>query len=317
MMKTVLSGVEQRTQLVGRNRLELLIFQLGTAQRFAINVFKVREVILTPKFSPVPNAATALCGLANVRGATIPLIDLAATLGLGRTENPSAGYVIVTEFNRSVQGFLVASVDRIVNMKWEDILPPPNGMDRDAYLTAITYLNEDMVQVLDVERVLVEVMGPPDSISPDIKSMEAAKPRNPRRAVVVVDDSSVARNQIKRILDELDIRCVVFSGARRALEQLKAWAGEGGLQERIAMIISDIEMPDMDGYTLTTAIRADPQLKDLYVVLHSSLSGVFNNAMVAKAGADRFVAKFSADDLAREVIARIGHAPIAPAAVAG
>lgn len=303
-MSTLLAGIRQRTQLVGHNRLELLLFQLGTGQRFAINVFKVREVIMCPELSWVPNAHPTVRGLANIRGNTIPVIDLGMALGRSALEDPSAGFVIVTEFNRSVQAFLVSGVDRIINMNWEDIHPPPRGMEGDAYLTAVTQVNDQMIQVIDVEKVLAEVLGISAEVSESIVQQEEHNTQGLRH-VLVVDDSSVARNQIKRTLEQVGISCTLANNGREALEILKGWAEQGPPAERIAMVISDIEMPEMDGYTLTAEIRRDQRLACLYVLLHSSLSGVFNNAMVEKVGADEFIAKFKADELAKVVLARM------------
>ena len=280
-MVGLLEDVKQRTQLVGHNRLELLLFELGTNQRFGINVFKVREVIVCPHLSWVPNAHPAIRGIANIRGNTISIIDLGMALGREPLEDPEQGFVIVSELNRSVQGFVVSAVDRIINLNWEDILPPPRGMEGDSYLTAVTQLDNDMIEVVDVEKVLAEVMGSSWSVSDRIKESDT-KEENDLRHVLVVDDSSVARNQIKRTLEQIGVECTTVNNGRKALDVLQAWASESAVAKRIAMVISDIEMPEMDGYTLTAEIRSDPRLENLYVMLHSSVSGVFNNAMVKK-----------------------------------
>jgi two-component system chemotaxis response regulator CheV len=303
-MVGLLEDIKQRTQLVGHNRLELLLFQLGTDQRFAINVFKVREVIVCPRLSWVPNAHPSIRGIANIRGNTMFIIDLGMALGREPLEDPEQGFVIVSEFNKSVQGFVVSAVDRIINMNWEEILPPPEGRDGDNYLTAVTQFDADMIEVVDVEKVLAEVMGTSWSVSASIKDSDTRE-ANDLRHVLVVDDSSVARNQIKRTLEQVGVECTTVNNGREALEILQGWASESAVAKRIAMVISDIEMPEMDGYTLTAEIRSDPRLEYLYVLLHSSLSGVFNNAMVGKVGADEFIPKFSADELAEAVLAHV------------
>lgn len=302
-MANVLDEVRRRTQLVGHNRLELLLFRLDGEQRFAINVFKVREVITCPELIWVPNAHVSVCGLATIRGKTVPIIDLGTSLGRDPIEEPGDGFVIVTEFNRSVQGFLVSSVDRIANLHWEGIEPPPRGADQETYLTAVTRVDERMVEVVDVEMVFSEVMGIQDSVSTEVLLArgEDATLRDGRH-ILVVDDSSVARNQIKRTLDQIGIPCRLANNGRQALDMLRGWAQDGDINEQISMVISDIEMPKMDGYTLTAHIRKDARLKGLFVLLHSSLSGVFNNAMVERVGANRFIAKFNADDLASVVL---------------
>ncbi|RJQ45332.1 MAG: chemotaxis signal transduction protein CheV [Gammaproteobacteria bacterium] len=300
-MASVMEGVNQRTQLAGHNRLELLLFRLNGKQRFGINVFKVQEVIQCPPLTRVPKSHSMVRGVAHMRGKTIPVLDLSAAIG-GRPLADCAGcYVIITEYNRSVQGFLVGGVERIINMKWQDILPPPKGSGANSYMTAVTNLDGELVEIIDVEKVLAEVSGIKMEVSQALVQDSAGKQAN--RNVLVVDDSGVARKQVARTLEQIGIACTVANDGREALEQLQRWAAEGApITERLLMVISDIEMPEMDGYTLTTEIRRDERLKDLRVLLHSSLSGVFNTALVKKVGADQFLPKFSADELAKAVL---------------
>lgn len=303
-MASLLDSVDQRTRLAGHNRMELLLFRMGGSQMFGINVFKVQEVIQCPSLTRVPNAHPVVCGIANMRGKTLPVLDLAMAVGKTPVEDPSQCYVIITEYNRRVQGFLVGSVDRIININWDSILPPPQGAGITSYLTAVTKVDEKLVEIIDVEKVLSEVVGQTVEISDEIREVVAQKEEQPVH-ILVVDDSSVARNQVKRTLEQVGFSCTLAKNGAEALALLQAWAEEGPIYERIAMMISDIEMPEMDGYTLTAAVRRDPRLKDLYVLLHTSLSGVFNNAMVEKVGADRFIAKFNPDELAGGVMASI------------
>lgn len=305
-MASILDDVDRRTQMVGQNRLELLLFSLGGKQRFGINVFKVREVIQCPPLAHLPKSHPAIRGVATIRGKTIPVIDLSMAIGKPPMMEVSGGYVIVTEYNRSVQGLLVNGMDRIVNTKWESVLPPPKGAGNNSYLTAVTKLDDHLVEILDVEKVFAEVIHYSVEVSAEVvgiglSSEEAAAPH-----VLIVDDSSVARGQIKRTLDQIKVSYTLASDGREALGVLKQWAeANDPLLGRLSMVISDIEMPEMDGYTLTSEIRKDPRLQDLYVILHSSLSGVFNDAMVKKVGASQFIAKFSADDLAMVVLDRL------------
>jgi two-component system, chemotaxis family, chemotaxis protein CheV len=300
-MSSVLASVDQRTKLAGHNRLELLLFRLGTAQRYGINVFKVQEVIQCPKLTRVPHANPVVRGIANMRGKTIPVMDLSMAIGMAPVDDIENSYVIITEYNRSVQGFLVSTVDRIINMKWQDILPPPAGAGMGSYLTAVSNVDNQLVEIIDVEKVLSEVIGVVDDISQSVLD-NAQNREQVRRHVLVVDDSSVARNQIKRCLEKIGYEITLANDGRRGLEQLIKWAEEGDIHETVSLVISDVEMPEMDGYTLTTEIRKDPRLAGLYVLLHTSLSGVFNNAMIEKVGANKFIAKFQADYLAQAVL---------------
>ncbi|MFZ5594225.1 MAG: chemotaxis protein CheV [Pseudomonadota bacterium] len=305
-MASILDDVDRRTQMVGQNRLELLLFSLDGKQRFGINVFKVREVIQCPPLAHLPKSHPAIRGVATIRGKTIPVIDLSMAIGNSPMMEVSGGYVIVTEYNRSVQGLLVNGMDRIVNTKWESVLPPPKGAGNNSYLTAVTKLDDHLVEILDVEKVFAEVIHYSVEVSAEVADIGPASEEAAAPHVLVVDDSSVARGQIKRTLDQIKVSYTLASDGREALKVLKQWAeANDPLLARLSMVISDIEMPEMDGYTLTSEIRKDPRLQDLYVILHSSLSGVFNDAMVKKVGASKFIAKFSADDLAMAVLNRL------------
>lgn len=309
-MSGVLASVDMRTQLAGHNRLELLLFRLNGKQLFGINVFKVQEVIQCPPLTQFPDSHRVVRGVANMRGRTVTVMDLGRAVGLRGVENPEENFVVVTEYNQHVQGFLVGGVDRIVNMHWEEILPPPKGIGADNYLTAVTKVDGELVEIVDVEKVLAEVVGWNEDVSQEFveeaADTEDGEERKP--IILVADDSSVARNQIKRTLEQLGIECVLANDGKQALETLQSWAGQENeipLNERLFMVISDIEMPEMDGYTFTTEVRRDPRLADLHILLHTSLSGVFNNAMVEKVGANDFIAKFQPDVLAKAVLGRL------------
>lgn len=305
-MAGVMDEVNQRTRLAGHNRLELLLFRLGSRQRFGINVFKIQEVIKCPPLTHVPGSHPVVRGIAHMRGKTITVMDLGLAIGGPALKDYAGCFIIITEYNRSIQGFLVGSVDRIVNMKWETILPPPKGAGNNSYMTAVTHVDNDLVEIIDVEKVLAEVNGTVTEVSDAVLQHggEEAAERRTHQHILVVDDSSVARKQIVRTLEQLGVTCTVACDGRQALTLLQQLAEDEStpMTERFAMIISDVEMPEMDGYTLTTEIRKDPRLKDLYVMLHTSLSGVFNAALVQKVGANTFLPKFHADDLAQNVI---------------
>lgn len=299
-MAGMLDGIDRRTQLVGANRLELLLFRLHGPQLYGINVFKVQEVIRCPALRHMPNSNRVVKGVANMRGRTIPVIDLCMAMSGPAMEVTENSFVIIADYNRTTQGFLVEGVERIVNMNWEEILAPPKGSGKNSYMTAVTRVDDKLVEIIDVEKILSEVVGVTSDISESIvtgNTIEAGA------NILVADDSSVARKQIKRTLDQLGIESTLVNDGQEALDILIDWAKEDPkIADHLTMVISDVEMPNMDGYTLTTEIRKHPLLKDLHVILHTSLSGVFNQAMVEKVGANKFIAKFNADELAGAVI---------------
>jgi two-component system chemotaxis response regulator CheV len=304
-MAGVMDSVNQRTQLVGQNRLELLLFRLEGNQLYGINVFKVKEVLQCPKLTIMPKSSRVVRGVASLRGGTIPILDLAIATGGTGLEDLKNSFVIITEYNTKVQGFLVRSVERIVNMNWEEIHPPPKGTGRDHYLTAVTRVDNQLVEIIDVEKILAEVAPTSEAISEGVVDV-ATQAKAVTKRVLICDDSSVARKQVIRCLETIGVEVVALNDGRAAYDYLRNMVEEGRHPEReLLMLISDIEMPEMDGYTLTAEIRADQRMQKLHIILHTSLSGVFNQAMVKKVGADDFLAKFRPDELAARVVARI------------
>jgi len=312
-MSSFITGVDQRTSLAGMNRMELLLFTIRGSQLFGINVFKVREVIRTPHISPVPKSDSRVVGVSDIRGQTMPMIDLAKALELEpiAPENYQNSLTIVTEFNSSIQGFLVEDVDRIVHLRWEDILPPPPTLQGVNYLTGITRAQEQIVEIVDVEKVLVEVSGITNEVSDEFISQRKIDTNGQDFFILAADDSVVARSQLKGVFEKLGLQHKVVKNGKEALDLLTKWADESdkGLAQkvcdRVLMVISDIEMPVMDGYTLTTGIRKDDRLKDLFVVLNSSLSGGFNDTLTEKVGANVFISKWHSDELAETIIGQM------------
>ena len=294
-MAGVLAGVDQRTQLAGHNRFELLLFKLHGRQRFGINVFKVQEVIQCPELIQIPKSHSVICGVAHLRGKTISVLDLSMAIGMPAISRDENSFVIVTEYNRTVQGFLVGSVDRIINIGWDQVNAPPKGAGKEGYLTAVTEVDKELIEVIDVEKVMKEVMGGADSASDEAIDQEAIGEND---HILIVDDSSVARNQVKRVCTQIGIECTVLKDGQEAWDHLTELSEQGvNISEHYSMIISDVEMPRMDGYTLATKIKNHSEMKKVYLILHTSLSGVFNTSMVEKVGANQFLAKFNPDAL--------------------
>ncbi|WP_105190549.1 chemotaxis protein [Pseudoalteromonas sp. T1lg48] len=303
-MAGILDSVNQRTQLVGQNRLELLLFKLKGRQRFGINVFKVREVLQCPALTKMPKSNPYIRGVAHIRGQTISVIDLSMAVGGPAITDTQDCFVIIAEYNRTVQGFLVGGVERIVNMNWENIMPPPSGAGRYSYLTAVTEIDKELVEILDVEKILAEISPVNTEVSQGIADDGEMQRDIGERIVFIADDSAVARNQVKRALEPLGVQTELAKNGKEALVRLKEIAEldcQNTITERVALLISDVEMPEMDGYTLTAEVKADPKLAPMHVILHTSLSGVFNRAMIEKVGADDFIAKFNPDELASAV----------------
>lgn len=301
-MAGILESVNQRTQLVGQNRLELLLFRLRGQQLYGINVFKVREVLNCPRLFNMPRQHRVVRGVAHVRGSSISIIDMGACVGMPDIEKPEDSLVIITEYNMKIQGFLVNSVDRIINKNWESVLPPPTGSGSVSYLTAVTHNDDQLIEILDVEKIISEIAPVSDKVSDEFIAINDDSGNKTDRKVLIVDDSAVARKQIQRALAQMNIESDLKKDGKEALMYIRGMLDEGRRpQDEYFLIISDVEMPEMDGYTFTSELKGDPRTADMYILMHTSLSGVFNLNMVKKVGADDFLPKFKADELAERV----------------
>ncbi|KQA25253.1 chemotaxis protein CheW [Vibrio metoecus] len=307
-MTGILDSVNQRTQLVGQNRLELLTFRLNGRQRYGINVFKVKEVLQCPKLTAMPNLHRLVKGVAHIRGQTVSVIDLSLAIGGRPTVDVDKSFVVIAEFNRTIQAFLVSSVERIINMRWEAILPPPDGSGKANYLTAVTNIDNELVEIIDVEKILAEIAPVNEAMTKDI-GQEIAQVEQEKeivRRILIADDSSVARKQVQRAIESIGFEVISTKDGKDAYEKLLEMSREGPILNQISLVISDIEMPEMDGYTLTAEIRRSNELERYFMLfLHSSLSGVFNQAMVERVGANAFIAKFNPDELGNAVKAAL------------
>lgn len=311
-MTSLLSQIDARSRLAGTNKLEILLFSLGldraTGRRetFGINVFKVREVMRTPAITAAPEMPDTVTGMVSLRGALVPVVDLAK---FARIEHDSPREVmIVTEYNDHVQGFLVEAVDTILRLDWSTMrLPPEMVVARmGGLVTAVTQLADGrLVMMLDVEKVLDDTTGGDGSRDYlAITPLAAA----PRASIYFCDDSQIARNQIRRTLDALGLSYVETCNGRQAWEALdraaqRARDGSRSAAAAIAAIITDVEMPEMDGYMLTRRIKSDARLAGIPVIMHSSLSAGQNQGLGYTVGVDEYVSKFEPQRLA-EVLRR-------------
>ncbi|MGH8157265.1 MAG: chemotaxis protein [Rhodanobacter sp.] len=312
MSGTLLDKVERHTRLAGHNRVAMLLFRLGDEQLFGINVFKVREVLRRPPLERMPGMHALLAGTCDYRGQTIPVIDLAAALGYAPLLDVESAHLMVTEFSRSMQGFLVADLQHMVHCEGDSLVAPPSTLGFGARVNAVTRINGALLAVVDVEHVLASIDAAPAELSVQMQRVAGARMLNPRR-IMVVDDSVIARRRLVSLFKQMNIECVVARDGREALDRLLELT-QAEPSERVNLVVSDIEMPRLDGYALTRAIRETPALRRLKIVLHSSLSGQFNQTMVQEVSADHFVAKFQPDLLAQAVLDLLPESAEAPAA---
>ncbi|MBV7314975.1 chemotaxis protein [Shewanella sp. NIFS-20-20] len=271
----------------------LLLFRLNQQQSFALGTLKVRELVPFSSFNTIPHAHACILGTATIRGVTIPIIDMAKAVGY-RPLHPdeySTCYIIITDCQRSLTGFMVRHIERIIECDWKKILPPPTSLRSNAYLTGVTYYQEQLVQLLDIERVLNQIFPPKiGRVSVNELQREQLKGIN----ILLVDDSMVARKQLADALDDLHIPYEVTANGQQALTMMKAAAAH---QQAFDVLVSDIEMPGLDGYELAFAVRDNAHLKHTYIILHTSLSSEICVTQAHQVGANEALTKFDATEL--------------------
>ena len=321
-MSELLKSIDARTKLAGTNKLEILLFTLGTnsntgrRETFGINVFKVREVMRTPPITSAPEMPASVEGMVSLRGALVPVVDLAKYAGVA-TDSPRS-IMIVTEYAGHTQGFLVEGVDTILRLDWSQMKVPPDMMmaEMGGLVTAVTELPDGrLVMMMDVEKVLSETTKYDDEVV-----FRNIKPLNdPSLTVFFADDSIVARKQIIRTLDAMHVKYVEAINGRAAwdeLERVAAYAQASGQQvsDLVSLVLTDVEMPEMDGYILTKKIKTDPRFLGVPVIMHSSLSGMSNQQLGKSVGVDEYVPKFEPQKLSETLTRRLlGSVPVAQA----
>jgi len=312
-MDTVQQDIDERTQLTGTNKFELLLFRLGeadngsNAELYGINVFKIREIVAMPPVTAIAGSVPHMLGVVNLRGQIISVLDLPSIVGC--TPRTGLNIMLVTEFARTTQAFAVESVEDIVRLDWNQVMSAEaNSMH--SLVTSIARLDGNvdgtrLAQVLDVETILRE-MFPHDV--PDVKP-EDVGPQvvlKPGSVILAADDSVVARMLIQQGLEAMGTPYIMTKSGKEAWDRLQELAAKAdaegvSIRDKVALVLSDLEMPEMDGFTLTRNIKQNERFKSLPVVIHSSLSGTANEGHVRSVGADAYIAKFHAEDLASTI----------------
>ncbi len=314
-MKTVQNEVDERTNLTSSNKFELLLFRLGAdsalgqSELFGINVFKIREIVAMPSITPIVGATPHSLGVVNLRGQVIPVLDLPSIVGC--TPKTGLNIMLVTEYARTTQAFAVESVEDIVRLDWKQVLSADNSGAGRNMVTSIARLdgNADgtrLAQVLDVEAILQMVSPSSAPQIDDSPKVGAELNLRPGTIILAADDSFVARSLIERGLKAMHAPFEMTKSGKEAWDRLNAIADAAEAEgktvlDKISLVLTDLEMPEMDGFTLTRKIKQDPRFSKIPVVIHSSLSGSANEDHVRSVGADAYVAKFVAEDLAKTI----------------
>ncbi len=278
--------------------LSLLLFTLRSGKLMAINLLKVSEIIPCPPLTRLPESHPHVKGVATLRGNSLSVIDLSRAIGEMPLLDPSGGCLIVTDISRSKQGLHVQGVSKIIHCLTTDIRPPPYGAGVKSFITGVTQVDGSLVQVLDIEKVIHGIAPAPIVAAPETLGEEDAM-LLAQANILVVDDSQVALQQSVLTLRNLGLECHTARSAREAIDTLLELQGTPG---QINVLVSDIEMSEMDGYALTRTLRETPDFKDLYVLLHTSLDSKMNSEKANAAGANAVLTKFSSPELTQCLI---------------
>ncbi len=311
--------IDERTNLTSNSMFELLLFRLGEApgsnrrELFGINVFKVREILVMPEITSMVNMPPEVMGVANIRGQMITVINLPAVVGT--TPTKGLGILLVTEFARTTQAFAVEEVNEIVRLEWKHVLSAEKS--GGGLVTSIARLdgaaeNTRLAQVLDVEQILRDVLPQEEKASDRADPGKLTLP--PGTVILAADDSAVARMMIEGGLKAMGVPYIMTHTGQEAWDKVQSMQEEAlaegkTIRDKIALVLTDLEMPVMDGFTLTRNIKQDPRFKALPVIIHSSLTGSTNEGHVKSVGADAYIAKFQAEELGstiRDVLASRG-----------
>ena len=271
----------------------ILRFSLSGRGKYGINVLKIREIVPFKELNQLPGAKQGVAGLIELRGNSIQVIDLSAVIGQPAllTGDDQEASIIITEFNRTMQGLLVKQVDKIATIDWESVKGLPSATGSSHYLSGVINIDKEIIGIIDVEKVLYELtpqMNFEQQVHEEIASITDKR-------ILAIDDSRLARSMISKTLDSIGADYIMAASGEDALEILASD------EVNIDMIISDIEMPVLDGYALTRQLRTMEKTKDCYILLHSSLSGSACNTMSEQSGADAFLTKFVDEELVKAI----------------
>ncbi len=305
---------------VGSNEMELVDFRIFRMMGdevyegiYGVNVSKVREIIKMPKLTELPGVPEFIEGIFDLRGVVIPVVNLAKWMGI---ETPphitdKNTRVIITEFNNVLIGFVVHDAKRIRRISWADIEPASfasgaGALDRGK-ITGVTRIeNDSVLLIIDLETV-VEELGLYSPTQGEIPSDEY----NFSGLVLLLDDSTTARKIVKDALEKMGFQVVEAQDGQDGLHKLEDLYNlyDEHITEHLKLIVSDVEMPLMDGFHFAANVKDDSRFKNIPIVFNSSISDSFSEVRGKDAGGEAYLVKFDAstfyDEVARVVRAHV------------
>lgn len=303
----------------GTNELEIVEFFLdedddnGEVYRgyYGVNVAKVLEIIRMPKVTELPDTQDeSILGAFNLRSHVIPLVDLGRWLGkkLAKTDEPKK--VIVTEFNEVTTSFMVSGVNRIHRISWDEVEPPNDYVSQvsNTTITGIITIEDRIVFILDLEKIVAE-LNPVLSLRLDEAVTWGSEIRY---RALIADDSNLIREMLKDLMQKANFEVEAVNNGREAWERLtelknRATEENKNITDYVQAVITDIEMPSMDGLNLCKRIKEDPQLRKLPVILFSSIITDKLRHKGIDVGADDQISKPEVTHLAKRVHALIAE----------
>jgi two-component system chemotaxis response regulator CheV len=289
----------------GSNELELVDFRLFKKDAdgkiyegiYGINVAKVREIIKMPELTELPGSEDFVEGIFDLRGVVVPVVNLAKWMGIkepNENEAPIKKRVIIAEFNNMLIGFIVHDAKRIRRISWADIEPASFGVGQGkldkSKITGITKLeNGEIMLILDLESI-VEEMG----LFEANLEFETDKIEKFSGLVLLVDDSLTARKMEKEALEKMGFDVIEAKNGEEGLQKLEELYSVYGdnLREKLKLILSDVEMPKMDGYHMAAKIHNDSRFKNIPLIFSSSISDAFSDERGKAVGAEGYLVKF-------------------------
>lgn len=278
----------------------LLHFYLTSTQLFAIGTLKVREIVRYMPLTHLPGAHPHVLGSVSMRGTTLSVIDLAAAVGFQPVpaDLRESCSIIVVDICRQTVGFLVREVDKISECRWDDIQAAPSSVGQHAFISGVTRSDNKLIQLLDIE-MLLESIYPEQFNQTHIELSLPEQALLSKTKILLVDDSATARRQLSGALDSIEVAYQVTDNGKSALQMMEQAAAEN---EPFQIIVSDIEMPGLDGYELTFEIRSNRELSHAFVILHTSLSSEISVDRAKQVGANDALTKFDANELTHAML---------------
>ncbi len=303
--------MDENSLKVGSNEMELVDFRIQKQEDdsvyegiYGINVSKVREIIRVPSLTELPGTPEFIEGIFDLRNVVIPVVNLAKWMGITEPEGiGKSSRVIITEFNNVLIGFIVHEAKRIRRINWNDIEPATfmsgTGSLESNKITGVTKIeDENVLLILDLESVVQDLgLYEPDvdNIPEELETFSGL--------ALILDDSSTARKIVKEALMKMGFHVVEAMDGEEGLHKLDDLYESYGedIAEHLKIIISDVEMPKMDGFHFATNVKDDGRFNNIPIVFNSSISDHFSEGRGIEAGGEAYLVKFEASSFYNEV----------------